>query len=92
MFAAKRLGKVSKLNSRVMSAKTNAFKELTKAKQKLPPGIELVKADDFREWQMDIRVLDDNPLYQDQVYRLSFIFSNQYPIGMDNHQVDLREH
>ena len=30
---------------------------------------------------MDIRVLDNNPLYKDQIYRLSFIFSNQYPIG-----------
>ena len=27
---------------------------------KLPPGITLVKADDFREWLMDIRVMDDS--------------------------------
>lgn len=30
---------------------------------------------------MDIRVLDDNPLYKDQIYRLKFTFSNKYPIG-----------
>ncbi|RMZ85039.1 hypothetical protein DV738_g7, partial [Chaetothyriales sp. CBS 135597] len=60
---------------------STAGKELAKAKQKLPPGIELVKADDFHEWQMDIRVLDDNPLYKGQIFRLSFIFNNQYPIG-----------
>jgi ubiquitin-conjugating enzyme E2 W len=48
---------------------------------KLPPGIELVKADDLQEWQVDIRVLDANPLYMNQTYRLSFIFNNNYPIG-----------
>ena len=31
---------------------------------------------------MDIRVLDANPLYMNQVFRLSFIFSESYPIGM----------
>ncbi|KAF7508124.1 hypothetical protein GJ744_009565 [Endocarpon pusillum] len=55
-------------------------KELQKAKQHLPPGVELVKADDFSEWQMDIRVLDDNPLYKDEIYRLRFRFGNNYPI------------
>lgn len=49
--------------------------------QSLPPGIELVTATDFKEWQMDIRVLDTNPLYQDQTYRLRFRFSGNYPIG-----------
>jgi ubiquitin-conjugating enzyme E2 W len=29
---------------------------------------------------MDIRVLDDNPIYKDQTYRLVFHFSNRYPI------------
>jgi ubiquitin-protein ligase len=50
------------------------------AKERLPPGIELVKADDFQEWQVDIRVLDDNPLYRDQTYRLVFKFTENYPI------------
>ncbi|RMZ89227.1 hypothetical protein DV736_g3548, partial [Chaetothyriales sp. CBS 134916] len=63
-----------------MFAAKRLGKELAKAKQKLPPGIELIKADDFHEWQMDIRVLDDNPLYKGQIFRLSFIFNNQYPI------------
>ncbi|KAJ9500694.1 hypothetical protein H2202_003910 [Exophiala xenobiotica] len=63
-----------------MFAAKRLGKELTKAKHSLPPGIDLVKADDFREWQVDIRVLDANPLYLNQTYRLSFIFSNNYPI------------
>jgi ubiquitin-conjugating enzyme E2 W len=29
---------------------------------------------------MDIRVLDDNPLYAGQIYRLKFRFSTAYPI------------
>lgn len=47
----------------------------------LPPGITLVQADDFEQWLLDIRVLDDNPLYKDQTFRLKFKFSNSYPIG-----------
>lgn len=50
--------------------------------QSLPPGISLVTADGFKEWQMDIRVLDPNPLYLNQIYRLRFRFSNNYPIGI----------
>ncbi|KAK4195685.1 putative ubiquitin-conjugating enzyme [Triangularia verruculosa] len=63
-FATKRLGK-----------------ELSKINSNsLPPGIELVSADNFEEWFLDIRVLDDNPLYLNQIYRLKFRFSAQYPI------------
>lgn len=40
-----------------MFAAKRLGKELMKAKQKLPPGIDLVKADDLKEWWMDIRVL-----------------------------------
>jgi ubiquitin-conjugating enzyme E2 W len=29
---------------------------------------------------MDIRVVDDNPLYAGEVYRLKFVFSSSYPI------------
>jgi ubiquitin-conjugating enzyme E2 W len=54
---------------------------MTQAKQQLPPGIELVKADDFQEWQMDIRVMDANPLYLNQIFRLCFRFGTSYPIG-----------
>ncbi|CAG8880788.1 unnamed protein product [Penicillium salamii] len=47
----------------------------------LPPGIAMVKCENLEEWQMDIKVLDQNPLYQDQTYRLKFTFSNKYPIA-----------
>lgn len=47
----------------------------------LPPGIVLVSADNFEEWLLDIQVLDDNPLYKGQTYRLKFRFSSSYPIG-----------
>ena len=40
----------------------------------------LIKADDLHEWLMDVRVMDDNPLYQGQTYRLKFTFSQNYPI------------
>jgi hypothetical protein len=48
----------------------------------LPPGIELADGDNLKEWTFDIRVLDANPLYQNQIYRLKFIFPQSYPIGM----------
>ncbi|UKZ77189.1 hypothetical protein TrVFT333_004908 [Trichoderma virens FT-333] len=47
----------------------------------LPPGIELVDGNDLKEWLFDIRVLDNNPLYNDKVYQLKFVFSESYPIG-----------
>lgn len=50
-------------------------------KEHLPPGISIAKSENLEEWQMDIRVLDENPLYQNQVYRLKFTFSSKYPIG-----------
>ncbi|GAB1310339.1 E2 ubiquitin-conjugating enzyme [Madurella fahalii] len=55
-------------------------KELQKINSSLPPGIELVSADNLEEWLLDIRVLDSNPLYQGQTYRLKFRFSQSYPI------------
>ncbi|MCJ1451868.1 hypothetical protein MMC28_002208 [Mycoblastus sanguinarius] len=63
-----------------MFAAKRLGKELTKIQQSLPPGIDLVSAEDFKEWQMDIRVLDPNPIYLDKTYRLRFRFSNNYPI------------
>lgn len=50
-------------------------------KHGLPPGIELVDGDNLKEWTLDIRVLDSNPLYKDQTYRLKFLFPDSYPIG-----------
>ncbi|KAL8688989.1 MAG: hypothetical protein Q9218_005237 [Villophora microphyllina] len=62
-------------------AATFAAKRLSKIHQSLPPGITLVSADDFKDWQMDIQVLDPNPIYLNQTFRLRFRFSNNYPIG-----------
>jgi ubiquitin-conjugating enzyme E2 W len=51
----------------------------------LPPGIDLITSgsdgSDMSEWQLDIRVLDQNPLYTGETYRLKFRFSKHYPIG-----------
>jgi ubiquitin-conjugating enzyme E2 W len=63
-----------------MFAAKRLSKELTKLHEHLPPGIEIASAEDLREWQMDIRVLDDNPIYKGETYRLNFKFSNNYPI------------
>lgn len=51
----------------------------------LPAGISLVSADDLETWYLDIKVLDNNPLYPD-VYRLMFRFGHQYPIGKEPHR------
>ncbi|KAL2022701.1 hypothetical protein VTK56DRAFT_4782 [Thermocarpiscus australiensis] len=64
----------------VQFASKRLGKELQKITNSLPPGIELVSADSFEEWLLDIRVLDNNPLYQNQTYRLKFRFSPSYPI------------
>ncbi|OJD29862.1 ubiquitin-conjugating enzyme [Diplodia corticola] len=65
-----------------MLASRRLGKELSKLQlgESLPPGITLVEADNFETWLMDIRVMDDNPLYAGQTYRLKFRFSNSYPI------------
>ncbi|KAJ9203626.1 hypothetical protein DTO166G4_5494 [Paecilomyces variotii] len=63
-----------------MFASKRLSKELAKMHGHLPPGIEIAKAENLEEWQMDIKVLDDNPLYKDQTYRLKFTFSSKYPI------------
>lgn len=47
----------------------------------LPPGIELVEGESLQEWKLDIRVLDQNPLYENQIFRLKFVFPDSYPIG-----------
>ncbi|PNS13937.1 ubiquitin-conjugating enzyme E2-16 kDa [Sphaceloma murrayae] len=46
----------------------------------LAPGITLVSAENLQEWQIDIQVMDDNPIYMGKTFRLKFIFSNNYPI------------
>lgn len=63
------------------SAAKRLSKELLKIQQAMPPGIELVSTGDgFVEWLIDIRVLDQNPLYMGETYRLKFKFSPSYPI------------
>ncbi|KAL3964317.1 hypothetical protein ACCO45_001321 [Purpureocillium lilacinum] len=63
------------------SARKRVAKERHKIdKHGLPPGIELVDGDSLREWTLDIRVLDNNPIYRDQTYRLKFLFPESYPI------------
>ncbi|KAI9806854.1 MAG: hypothetical protein M1833_002511 [Piccolia ochrophora] len=63
-----------------MFASKRLSKELTKIHDHLPPGISIASAGDLKEWQMDIKVLDTNPLYQNETYRLRFKFSTSYPI------------
>lgn len=48
----------------------------------LPPGIALVSSENLEEWMADIQVLDQNPLYMGETYRLKFKFPAAYPIGM----------
>lgn len=55
-------------------------KELSKISNSLPPGITLVSADNLEEWFLDIAVLDQNPIYAGDTYRLKFKFSKHYPI------------
>ncbi|RYP54731.1 hypothetical protein DL768_000555 [Monosporascus sp. mg162] len=55
-------------------------KELSKINNSIPPGISLVSADNLEEWYLDIQVLDQNPLYAGQTYRLKFKFNDKYPI------------
>ena len=62
------------------------LKELGKIRNDgLPPGVELVSSGEgegnISDWTFDIRVLDDNPIYKDQIYRLRFRFPKAYPIG-----------
>ncbi|KAJ2977738.1 hypothetical protein NQ176_g4199 [Zarea fungicola] len=49
-------------------------------KHGLPEGIELVYGEDLKEWKFDIRVLDNNPLYNDKIFRLKIAFGDAYPI------------
>ncbi|MCJ1322587.1 hypothetical protein MMC15_007936 [Xylographa vitiligo] len=63
-----------------MFASKRLGKELAKLQTCLPPGIALASAPDLSEWQMDIKVLDPNPIYLNLTFRLRFRFTNNYPI------------
>lgn len=67
-----------------MFASKRLAKELSKMHDHLPPGISIALADDLETWYMDIKVLDGNPIYANEEYRLKFKFSSSYPIGMCN--------
>jgi len=41
---------------------------------------------------MDIRVVDDNPLYAGEVYRLKFVFSQSYPIEVSRSPLSCPHH
>lgn len=44
-------------------------------------GVELVRADDLKEWYVDLKVLDEsNELYRGKVFRLYFNFPSAYPV------------
>lgn len=57
----------------------------------MPPGIELVSTDSLDEWIVDVQVLDQNPLYMDQTFRLHFRFPSTYPIGERDFSVAVLE-
>jgi ubiquitin-conjugating enzyme E2 W len=56
--------------------------ELLKIQGQLAPGMTLVQAENLKTWLMDIQVMDSNPIYQNEIYRLKFEFSSNYPIGI----------
>ncbi|KJR84877.1 ubiquitin-conjugating enzyme E2 W [Sporothrix schenckii 1099-18] len=65
----------------MISSQKRLQKELLKiGSSGLPPGITLVSSENLEEWIADIQVLDQNPLYMDQTYRLKFRFPPTYPI------------
>lgn len=55
----------------------------------LPPGITLIRADNLENWFVDIQVLDANPIYAGETYRLKFTFSQNYPIEVRFHSPQL---
>ncbi|TKX23377.1 hypothetical protein C1H76_4445 [Elsinoe australis] len=66
-----------------MTSAKRLQRELTKLNSgPLAPGISLVSAENLQEWLMDIQVMDDNPIYMGKTFRLKFVFSQNYPIGM----------
>ncbi|KAL1902764.1 hypothetical protein Sste5346_000674 [Sporothrix stenoceras] len=63
------------------TAQKRLQKELLKiGNNGLPPGITLVSSENLEEWMADIQVLDQNPLYVGETYRLKFRFPPAYPI------------
>jgi ubiquitin-protein ligase len=63
-----------------MNRQLTSDKELAKIHESTAPGITFVKAENLYKWLMDIRVLDNNPLYTGKTFRLEFRFGQNYPI------------
>ncbi|KAH0608900.1 uncharacterized protein H6S33_001128 [Morchella sextelata] len=64
-----------------MSHARRLQRELQKMHQDVPvPGITMVNTENFTQWQMDIEVLDQNPIYHGKIFRLNFKFTENYPI------------
>lgn len=82
MMSSKRLQKVSFLTQKTVNKIAHPTQELLKVQGQLAPGITLVQAENLKTWLMDIQVMDANPIYQGETYRLKFEFSSNYPIGI----------
>ena len=39
-----------------------------------------MSASDLNQWDLDVQVLDDNPIYNNQTFRIRLHFSDRYPI------------
>ncbi|KAK7205884.1 ubiquitin-conjugating enzyme/RWD-like protein [Myxozyma melibiosi] len=55
-------------------------RELNDLKNNPAVGISVFQANDFRIWLIDIKVMDDNPIYAGKTFRLQFRFASSYPI------------
>ncbi|KAH0610455.1 uncharacterized protein H6S33_011982 [Morchella sextelata] len=55
-------------------------RELLNMQKELPAGIHIAAADDLSTWEMDLEVLDQNPIYYGKTFRLRFKFGKNYPI------------
>jgi hypothetical protein len=82
MMSSKRLQKVFSLAIKLRQP-FHTTQELLKIQGQLAPGITLVQAENLKTWLMDIQIMDANPIYQGEIYRLKFEFSSNYPIGIN---------
>lgn len=45
-----------------------------------PPGIQILQADDLKEWSFSIQVLGDSSVFKDETFALRFRFADSYPL------------
>ncbi|KAK9470286.1 ubiquitin-conjugating enzyme/RWD-like protein [Dipodascopsis tothii] len=55
-------------------------KERADLEKSMPAGITILEADNFEQWLLEVRVLDENPLYVGKTFLLRFKFLPSYPI------------